>query len=72
MIAQTARRPVAAAITPKGQLALALARLDRAWDAVPPPIQLRLIAAIAAVADDYQPARHERAVKVPLIARLTV
>ena len=57
------------AITPKGKLALALDRLDRAWDQVPPPIQQRLITVIDQVADDYQPARHERAVRVPLVGR---
>jgi hypothetical protein len=42
-------------ITSKGKRALAAARLERSWENVPPPTQARLIAAIAAVADDYAP-----------------
>ena len=57
-------------ITDRGRLALALARLERAWDEVPPPTQARLIAAIAAVADDYQPVTRQP-VRVPLIGRLS-
>ena len=59
------------AITPKGQLALALARLDRAWEQIPPPIQLRLIAAIAAVADDHTPAARRPRRRVLLVGRIT-
>jgi hypothetical protein len=58
------------AVTPLGRLALALSRLDRAWDDVPPPIQLRLIAAIAAVAGDYAPATGQPA-RVPLVGRIS-
>jgi hypothetical protein len=58
-------------ITSKGKLALVLARLERSWGDVPPPIQQRLIVAIAAVADDYAPATR-RPVRVPLVARITV
>jgi hypothetical protein len=57
-------------ITSKGKLALALARLGRAWDEVPPPTQARLIAAIAAVADDYAPSTRQPA-RVPLVGRLS-
>jgi hypothetical protein len=55
------------AVTSRGRLALAISRLERAWENVPSPTRARLIAAIAAVADDYQPARHERAIRVPLV-----
>ena len=71
MVAQTTRRPVMAAITSKGRLALALARLDRAWDTVPLPTQARLIAAIAAVADDYAPPTRQARRRVPLVGRIT-
>ena len=66
----TTRRPVVAAITSKGRLALALARLERSWDEVPVPTQARLIAAIAAVADDYAPAVRQP-VRVPLVGRIS-
>ena len=60
------------AITSKGKLALALSRLERSWDNVPEPTKARLIAAIAAIGDDYQPARSTLTrVKVPLVGRLS-
>ena len=60
-------------LTSKGKLALALARLERAWDDVPPPLQDRLIAAIGQLADDYRPAaRKPRTPRVPLAGRLAV
>ena len=58
------------AITSKGRLALALARLERSWDQVPTPTQTRLIAAIAAVADDYAPPGRQPG-RVPLVGRLS-
>ena len=58
------------AITSKGKLALALARLDRSWDNVPEPTKARLIAAIAAVADDYAPATRQPA-RVPLVGKIS-
>jgi hypothetical protein len=59
-----------AAITPRGRLALALARLERSWDDVPPPIQQRLITVIGQVGDDYAPAARQSA-RVPLVGRLS-
>ena len=58
------------AVTSKGRPALAISKLEKSWNNVPPPTQARLIAAIAAVADDYAPSRHERAVTVPLVGRV--
>ena len=61
-------------LTSKGKLALAVARLERAWDDVPPPLQQRLIAAIGQLADDFGPAARQprRTVRVPLAARCAV
>jgi hypothetical protein len=56
-------------LTPKGKLALALARLERSWDAVPASTQRRLIAAMDAIAEDYQPRAAEH-VHVPLLGRI--